>query len=187
MRSFLRLLLLLAVFAPAGAASPAPDTPEAVVERYFEALNAEDWDAAAAVMHPDVLTHLQTMYVRALGADGLLGEFYADQVRQQLGVESVGELEALSPARVFARYLGRSVYRLAYAGFALDLTALGHVPEGDDLAHVVARIRVSAEGGARETVQALSLRRYEGEWRMLLPEEGRAELAAMEAVMEEGE
>jgi 2-C-methyl-D-erythritol 4-phosphate cytidylyltransferase len=50
----------------------------------------------------------------------------------------------------------------------LGRTLVGHVLEGNDVAHVVFRMRVAADGVTITKVQAMSLRRLGPTWRVLL-------------------
>lgn len=162
--SGLRLLLaVLAAFAPRLGAQ---ETPEQVAERYYAAFRTGDVPANAALMHPEALEELKGALVRMAGIPGATDE---PEFREMFGVATVEELQALPARAIFERVLAhqmRGEMREIAAGTQVQV--LGHVLEGDSLAHVVYRMRMSFGGQSLDRVQLLPLRRADGGWRVLL-------------------
>jgi len=117
-------------------APPVPgETPERVAERYIVAFGANDWAAITSMANPVELDTLKAAMVRgAAGDDG-------GRVLQDVGVSSVAELRALSPAAVYARYMDEYVARRGpdpADRLSLRVRIFGHVRVGDT-AYVVYR------------------------------------------------
>src|SRR5688500_18895409 len=95
MRILRGALLLLAVCAlPPRAA--AQETPESVVQRYYETFRSGDFAGNAALMHPDALEELKTTLT---GLAALPGATENAEFREMFGVSSLDEMRAL-PAPV---------------------------------------------------------------------------------------
>jgi hypothetical protein len=158
-------LLLLAVCAlPSRAA--AQDTPEAVVQRYYETFRAGDFAANAALMHPEALEELKTTLT---GMAALPGATEDAEFREMFGVSSIEEMRALPAAVLFERVLRNQLEGEMRAILAsTQITILGHVMEGDTTAHVVYRMRMDFGGQSLDQVQVMPLQRAGGEWRVLL-------------------
>jgi hypothetical protein len=158
-------LLLLAVCAlPQGAA--AQDTPETVVQRYYETFRAGDFAANAALMHPEALEELKTTLT---GMAALPGATEDLEFREMFGVSSIEEMGALPAAVLFERVLRNQLEGEMRAILATtEISILGHVMEGDTTAHVVYRMRMNFGGQSLDQVQVMPLQRANGEWRVLL-------------------
>ena len=154
-----------------GRASPAAgqeraETPEAVTRQYGAAMRANDWIGTAELMHPDALAKFRRMFLPIVDADpsGRL-------CRRLFDASSSAELAALPDAELFARFFrtlvsGEPELTGMFAG--ADLVPVGHVLEAGDIAHVVFRMKVAADGVTLTKVQAVSLRRVGPTWRVLL-------------------
>jgi hypothetical protein len=159
---FLALLALIPLIPRLAAAQ---QTPEQAAERYFAATKAMDWTATAAMMHPQALQSMKTMFVElaTLDSEGAV-------IPPMLGVQSGEQLAAMPPARVYERVLNM-LTRLqpqtieAMRGASFDV--VGHVMEGDT-AHVVYRLKMSVEGTTITQTSVFSLARDGGQWRGLL-------------------
>ena len=143
------------------------ETPEAVTRQYGAAMRTNDWIGAAELMHPEALAKFRRMFLPLVKADS------TGQLCQRLfAASSASELAGLPDAELFARFFrtlvsGAPELRGMFAGS--DLVPIGHVLEGNDIAHVVFRMKVAAEDGVTLTkVQAVSLRRAGLTWRVLL-------------------
>lgn len=158
------LLLLAACALPSRA--PAQDTPEAVVQRYYETFRAGDFAANAALMHPEALEELKTTLT---GMAALPGATEDAEFREMFGVSSIEEMRALPAAVLFERVLRNQLEGEMRAILAsTGVTILGHVMEGDTTAHVVYRMRMDFGGQSLDQVQVMPLQRAGGEWRVLL-------------------
>lgn len=143
-----------------------PETPEAVTRQFGAAMRTNDWVGTAQLMHPDALARFRSMFLPILRADttGRLCE-------RLFATTSSAEIAALPDAEVFARFFRTLVSGTPELGgmFAgADMVPVGHVLEGDDVAHVVFRMKVAADGVTITKVQAMSLRRSGSTWRVLL-------------------
>jgi hypothetical protein len=169
-----RSLILGLVALGAGLAAPAPaaaqqraETPEAVTRQFGAAMRANDWVGTAQLMHPAALARFRGMFLPILAADS------TGQLCERLfATTSAAEVAALPDAELFARFFRTLVSTAPELGgmFAgADLVPIGHVLEGNDVAHVVFRMKVAADDGVTITkVQAMSLRRSGPTWRVLL-------------------
>jgi hypothetical protein len=149
-----------------GAAQDRPETPEAVTRQYGAAMRANDWVGTAHLMHPDALAQFRRMFLPILAADST-----GHLCRRLFDASSTAELAALPDAELFARFFRTLVsdapeLNSMFAGS--DLVPVGHVLEGNDVAHVVFRMKLAADGVTLTKVQAVSLRRAGPTWRVLL-------------------
>jgi hypothetical protein len=167
---------LILGFAVLGAALVAPssrtagqeraETPEMVTRQFGAAMRANDWVGTAQLMHPDALAHFRKMFLPIVKADS------TGQLCDRLfATRSAAEVAALPDAELFARFFrtlvsGAPELNGMFAG--ADLVPVGHVLEGNDVAHVVFRMKVAADGVTVTKVQAMSLRRFGPTWRVLL-------------------
>ena len=158
-------LLLLAVCALPLRAG-AQETPEAVVQRYYETFRSGDFAANAALMHPAALEELKTTLT---GMAALPGATENAEFREMFGVSSIEEMRALAPAVLFERVLRNQLEGEMRAILAsTEISILGHVMEGDTTAHVVYRMRMNFGGQSLDQVQVMPLQRAGAEWRVLL-------------------
>lgn len=143
-----------------------PETPEMVTRQFGAAMRTNDWVGTAELMHPDALARFRGMFLPIVAADptGKLCE-------RLFATRSTAEVAALPDAELFARFFrtlvsGAPEMSGMFAG--ADLVPVGHVLEGNDVAHVVFRMKVAADGVTMTKVQAMSLRRSGKTWRVLL-------------------
>jgi hypothetical protein len=142
------------------------ETPEVVTRQFGAAMRANDWVGTAELMHPDALAHFRNMFLPIVAADS------TGQLCERLfATTSAAEVAALPDAELFARFFrtlvsGAPELSGMFAG--ADLVPVGHVLEGNDVAHVVFRMKVAADGVTITKVQAMSLRRSGPTWRVLL-------------------
>jgi hypothetical protein len=156
----------LVVPASNGVAQDRPETPEAVTRQFGAATRANDWVGTAQLMHPDALARFRSMFLPIVAADS------TGQLCQRLfATTSAAEVAALPDPELFARFFRTLVSgapELNGMFASADLVPVGHVLEGNDVAHVVFRMKVAAEGVTITKVQAMSLRRSGQTWRVLL-------------------
>lgn len=173
MKTMLRALPVLAAallaLAPGLAAQ---DTPEQVAGRYFETLRTGDYAANVALMHPEALDELREMMqgLVALAGTAAAEEEVDSTFQQMFGVPDAAAFNQLSAAQVFERMLRSQLenpdMREILSGS--QTTILGHVMEGDSVAHVVYRMRMSFGEMDMDQVQVTPLKRADGQWRVLL-------------------
>jgi hypothetical protein len=158
-------LLLLALCALPWRAA-AQETPEAVVQRYYDTFRSGEFAANAALMHPAALEELKTTLT---GMAAMPGATENAEFREMFGVSSLEEMRALPAAVLFERVLRNQLEGEMRAILATtDVSILGHVLEGDSTAHVVYRMRMNFGGQSLDQVQVMPLQRSNGEWRVLL-------------------
>lgn len=158
-------LLLLSVCALPWRAA-AQETPEAVVQRYYETLRGGDYAANAALMHPTALEELKTTLT---GLAAMPGATEEPEFREMFGVSTLAEMRALPAQTLFERVLRNQLEGEMHAILAAaEVSVLGHVLEGDTTAHVVYRMRMNFGGQSLDQVQVIPLERVDGQWRVLL-------------------
>ena len=159
------IVLRLSVNAESVPASPAA-SPEAVVKQMFSVSREADWPGYVKLMHPEALAEFKKMF----------REIVATEVGKELGTlffdtKSADEYDAVESAVLFERFMKNLSVKVPQFGEALKTaegSVVGSVPEGADLVHVVYRSSASAEGIAISRVNAVTLRKHQGEWRLLL-------------------
>ena len=178
----MRRILLVAGLLLAPMVSAAQETPEQVVQRYFDTFKSGDFAANAAMMDPAALAELKTAMVGVADATGVSADETQAHLRETFGVQNTAELRALEPAVLYERML-RSVLgqgEMREVLSAARVNALGHVLEGDT-AHVVYRMSMQVMGNSIDQVQVAPVRRVDGQWRVLLTGSFAAMINAMPA------
>ena len=170
-------LALVLVPAARGAAQERVETPEAVTRQFAAAMRAGDWVGTAELMHPDALRQFRRMFLPILAADST-GRF----CQRLFAASSMAELTGLRDDELFARFfrtLVTSEPEMSGMFAGEELVPIGHVLEGPDVAHVVFRMKIAADGVTMTKVQAMSLRRVGPTWRVLLSGEFEGLAAAL--------
>ena len=164
-RPALALLVLLAAW-PSAARAQLP-SPEEVTSAFFAALQRQDFAAAAAAMDTAALAELKETVT---GLAALPGATEEEGFREMFGVSSVAELRALSGTTLYERMLRGTMQdeEVVEALEVMEMRPLGHVVEGDSLAHVVYRLRARYGAMDVDQVAVTPLRRRETGWKMLL-------------------
>lgn len=162
------LTVSLAAFAQ-GAAPSATDSPESVVLGYMEALKSGQYLKGAELMHPEALEKFRGMLLPIVEetAAGGAEESFLPLFR---GVSDLAALKKLSPAEFFAAFFGGIVDNAPGIAEGLSsgsITPLGSVPEGDIL-HFVCRTSVTMQGLSLTEMEVVSLKRSQGNWRVLI-------------------
>jgi hypothetical protein len=156
------LVATLVVHAPTSRAQERAETPEMVTRQFGAAMRANDWVGTAELMHPQALARFRGMFLPIVAADstGKLCE-------RLFATTSAAEVAALPDAELFARFFrtlvsGAPELNGMFAG--ADLVPVGHVLEGNDVAHVVFRMKVAGDEPApgRQDVACAALRRLRG-------------------------
>lgn len=178
----MRWILLVAGLLLAPIALAAQETPEQVVQRYFDTFKSGDFAANAVMMDPAALAELKTTMVGLADATGVAADETQAHLRETFGVQNTAELRALEPATLYERMLrsvlGQGDMREILS--AARVNALGHVLEGDT-AHVVYRMSMQVMGNSIDQVQVAPVRRVDGRWRVLLTGSFAAMINAMPA------
>ena len=144
----------------------AQDTPEAAAQAFGEAMKANDWAAAARMMHPRALQQLRSLFEPILGVPG------AEQLGVQLfGVHSNAELASTPDTVMFANFLRTVLSQqegLADALRTATVSPLGHVNGGADTVLVVSRMELTIEGMTISQFEVMPFIRDGGRWWGLL-------------------
>lgn len=169
------LVTPLVAFAPAHGQAQAdaddPGTADAVrvADEFHRSFQSMVWQALAERLHPDALAYLRLSVEITVDADRS-----GWALRELLGgVPDRAAFDALSDAEVLVRVMSgveREVPGLFSSLVSRRSEVLGAVAEGPDTAHVVYRI-VTLADGAVPSVEALTLVRYQGRWRVRASEE----------------
>lgn len=162
-------LLLAAAFASAESQASTSGTPEEFAKRYIATINAGNFAATAALMHPVALTSVRHFLLALASRDpsGMTLQKFA-------GVQDTAALRALPDSEMYARFIKASFETQPELSSALRTATgqiLGHVDEAPDLTHVVYRMTMQLSGTPLHKIDVLSLRRWNGQWRALLSDD----------------
>jgi hypothetical protein len=170
--------MLCAALAACSLAVPAlaraQDTPEAVAQRFLETVRAQDWTANAALIYSPELDSLKAAFVEVSHVDTS-----SAGLRAIFQVSSVAELDRLSPAEVYKRFVTDRMAQSEERERAQVLSStqfhmLGHIPEGDT-AYVVYRVTATVPNrGPTSQVSMMVVRRERGVWKAPLSDELRS-------------
>jgi hypothetical protein len=143
-------------------------TPELVAEQFLAAIRDTNWAGAARLMHPSALAQLHGFLRPLLECPGAA----LDQARGQLlGVTSLAEAARLPDTTVVAAFLRLGLSHqqgLASVLQTAQLHIIGHVGEGADTVHVLARLTFRVDSLPVSAVEVFSLQRHDSTWRALL-------------------
>src|SRR5215510_14032524 len=139
------------------------DTPEAVVQSYWAAMQAGDWAKCASLIHPDSLARVRN---KANGfVDSLLAlDMFGDNLRDFFGVSTKDEFVKLSDGLVFERELQRMSLQPGFTEIikATKHQSLGTVNERDDLVHVLYRADVRLYDSAGNLLKVAEFESHNG-------------------------
>ena len=129
-----------------------------------------DLQACAELMHPSALKSLQELLLPILdmakeaGAEGTFLTLFS-------GVDSSESLASLSKEEFFVSFLKGSLFsqpEIFEAMKTMQVTIIGATPEGDQIVHVVYRLKMNMMGTTIEELETISLKRSGDTWRLLL-------------------
>lgn len=138
-------------------------TPEEAAGLFLRSVRAIRWSAAAQFVHPETLDRFRTTITLMSDADA------SGEVREYLTDTDSATYATLGADEVFERAIGAMVDDmpgLMHAFYDRDDEILGHVPEGDTVAHVVYRTTGRISGAVPE-IEVMQLRRTAGGWRVM--------------------
>jgi hypothetical protein len=161
----LPLAAVAAVDEPEVAAQPA-ETPEEAIRKTLEAMRAHDFQALAKRAHPAAFAELRQRFRPLVVADSR-----HEITKLFFGVESLAAFDALSDQALFVALMTQLTNLGGGPSSDARFTLLGSVAEPPDLAHVVYRAAFTGDaGGAASTVNLMSVRKDQGEWKAILTE-----------------
>ncbi len=143
---------------------------EKVVDEYIAAMIRGDLQACAALMHPKALETLQELLLPILdmakdaGAQDTFLTLFS-------GVDSTETLASLSKEDFFVSFLKGSLFsqpEIFDAMKTMQVTIIGAAPEGDQVVHVIYRLKMNMMGTVIEELETISLERSNDTWRLLL-------------------
>jgi hypothetical protein len=142
------------------------ESPEEVAKASMEFVKKSDFSSYARLMHPEALAETKRMFRPIVAADerGKIAERF-------FGVTNSTQYDALSDIAVFEALMIRITKDTPLFDEVLktaEFSIIGSVPEGADIAHVVYRSGAKAGGLSISKLEVMSLRRYQGRWRLLL-------------------
>lgn len=150
---------LLFVALPASA-----DDVERVILQYFDAMEYEDYDAAARLFDPEDIKRFRDSFA-------FMSELSVNQQQsvyeQMIGPWATQEsVEKMSDEEFFASIFGFAMRQTMGQVQITSAEYLGTVMEGDELAHAVTRIGVSVGNLEITDMDVTSLARRNGAWKM---------------------
>ena len=161
---------ICALLAASAAALPAQEslsdvtsTPEGAAALFLRSVRAIRWSATAQLVHPETLERFRTTVTLMSDADA------GGQLRAYLTDTDSAAYLALDAPEVFERAVGAMVDDmpgLMHALYDREDEVLGHVPEGDTLAHAVYRTTARISGAVSQVEVMQEARTNEG-WRVL--------------------
>lgn len=161
----LSLLMLGLTFGfRAGAASN--ETPEQVADAYLQAIRTEGLAAVPDYIHPDELERFRGMLLPVLAGDSPATEAMREAFfGEKTTLASVQGMDAKAFMQGFMRFAQRQMA-------AMDVSigqseTLGSVREGE-VVHLVTRNTVGAGPIQLTQMEVISLKPYQGGWRLLL-------------------
>lgn len=164
-------------------------SPEEFARRAMNYLRDDRIDEFAKAMHPDALKSFKSSMTIALEMAEKEGEG-DDFLALFDGIRGREEIETLEDAAFFAAFF-RGITALSpeikqsLAG--AETTILGHVKEGDSVAHVVYRMTLTLEGVKIAKTTVVSLQKTETGWGMLMTADLDAMMAAIKKRFEDSE
>ena len=165
--ALLTATLLLPLPVGAQTISEVTETPEGAAELFIRSVRAIRWSTAAQFLAPEALDQFRVTVTMMTDADT------TGAVREYLvATDSLGLLD-LPPGEVFSRSIGALIEDmpgLMHSIYDRDDDVIGHVPEGQDDAHVVYRTTARLSGAVSE-IKVMQMRRGPDGWRVLWSDE----------------
>ena len=171
MKMFLFLLAL--AFTPLAARAAEEVTPESVAKRQIEAMRTLNWELVARYTHPKALEQMHSLFmpVAIAGSSAKDNPAAEEMMRIVFGGKTANELAAVSPTAFFKIVMSgisgaTPDFKNAMTG--MDVQILGHVNEGENLAHVLYRLSRSLPDGTATKIAVTTVERDGDTWKALL-------------------
>ena len=145
-------------------------TPESAAKAAMDAISAQQFTEYGTYMHPEALASFRKMMMEVVEsaaeakAETQLLKLFSD-------APSVAALQKLNDQEFFGSFLKgvmTSVPMMKEAMSGADTKIIGHVFEGNNLAHVVTRISLTMQGVGMKKMSVISLQKDGESWKMLL-------------------
>lgn len=153
-------------------------SPQAVVDASVECGTRQDWLCMARLMDPVALKD-----VRSLFGEMFQGDTLDPRIQAMFGGKTSEQIARLSDTEFLAAFLG-GVMRQA-GGITIEkVQVLGGVAEGQDQYHAVTRsiARLQLADTTLTTVDVISLRKVDGQWRLQLNGDVQAMMAGLRRI-----
>lgn len=148
-------------------------TPESAAQSYIEAMKQGSIKGYTKHLHPEALGKFRNMMLPIVEQTEKEGpEDVKDILRIFEGIDETATLRKLSPEDFFISFyegITKLQPRLKQMMTNTRNQIIGHVNEGDNIAHVVIRVTTPASGASVSTISVISLQKHESDWRVLLP------------------
>jgi hypothetical protein len=160
-----------------GSCSQPKDSPESVALQYVSARYDYDWAQVSNLLDQSSMAQFKTNIIALnnfLDSVDLQteGKVTSDSMLNFLRNE---RMQSLSSAEFFRALMQTSLpmetMQQSSSHLTPTITSLGHVTEGGDTAYVIQRFYALHGKDTINTVQLISLRRFSGNWKVILPEE----------------
>lgn len=145
------------VLAAVPAALSAQQTPEEVVQAYYGHYRAGELDRVVALTHPLALEAFKSSIGRFMA-------FAGDD--EDSPFAGMGDLESMSADSAYLAFMQGAGEEEGFSEIfgALQVQPLGHVMQGDSVAHVVAEAATEFSGITARQVMVVTLRRHGSHW-----------------------
>lgn len=160
-------------------------SPEDVTAKVLEGYKTGKYEVSVSVMDPAELATCSG-HVRAIFADRDEGE--TNPMRAAIFGDTLTskQLLELSDSDLVAKFLEGYIKLLGKRNGAApiqvtDYTVLGHINEGPDVAHVLARVTAKDQSIAVTALRPITTKKVGGQWKAQLDESAKAMLAKLRA------
>ena len=145
------------------------DSQIATIQAGNDALNNLDWNAYAAMVHPESLERFRGTIIP--GIQKLVLQSPSDSVNLFGKNFSADQIQNEAPDAFFVDIMNMATevspdLKSTFETIAND--NLGAISESDSLIHVVARTKISVGGQEYDELNVYSLKKFEGEWKMVM-------------------
>jgi hypothetical protein len=144
------------VLACPAAAAAQQQSPEEVAQAYFAHFRAGEVDRVAALTHPRALESFRTFLLQMVDGEDLSDSPLAE----------VGDIETMSAQELLVAVMEGAGEEEEFGEMfnTLEVQPLGHVVQGDSLAHVVYAARLAFMNQQSQQTMVLTLRRHSSGW-----------------------
>ena len=153
------------------------DTPEVTAADYMEAVKAQDWMAAAHLVHPDDLDMLKRSFVQAVDS-AVAREEDPQDFLDLLGLDSLKALTEAAAPSLFARFVGQSMEAqmgglqddadssLASVFASMTYGNPTRLSELDDVVYLSLDVSVDMGTEPFTYSEVLEVKKHENQWRI---------------------
>lgn len=154
---------------------------KAVLTQYFDAIKVYDASSMANLMHPEALGLFRSTIDRAL--EGENKELARQELLPLFSLASMGEYSDLTDLELYQRLnetIGKTQPDLVAIMESSKFEFISEAARGDVM-YVTYALTMSVDGQEISTDVVQKLKKHDGQWRLLLPADGEAAVAGIEA------